>query len=71
MLKTLYSPTPESLNKPLLLANGFDFGFGFIQKLVDERLMVTLAFTLGSLGTLALHINRKQLKSRLLSKSVS
>ncbi|CAI7647969.1 unnamed protein product [Penicillium bialowiezense] len=35
--------------------------FCFIQKLIDERPMVTLVVILGSLGTLALYINRKQL----------
>jgi hypothetical protein len=35
--------------------------FCFIQKLIDERPIVTLAVILGSLGTLALYINRKKL----------
>lgn len=53
----LFSPACESLNeKP-----SFMEGFCFIQKLVDERPMVTLAVILGSLGTIAMYINRKKL----------
>ncbi|EKV12379.1 Serine/threonine-protein kinase HT1, putative [Penicillium digitatum PHI26] len=53
----LHSPARESLNTRLSSMEGFRF----IQKLVDERPMVTLAVILGSLGTLALYINRKKL----------
>ncbi|KAJ6087668.1 Serine/threonine-protein kinase HT1 [Penicillium canescens] len=53
----LHSLVPESLNEKPSLTKGFCF----IQKLVDERPMVTLVVILGSLGTLAMYIKRKQL----------